>query len=135
MGQVYGKEQAEGATNGSVRGQLGSIATSFGTAVTAAVRAVPKIVGVNLDQTGRHDDTALQQGVRANFQASSGGHPALAGFAFMVFVLLYVPCMATIAAARHELGTRWMWTSVALNMAVAWTAATLVFQVGYLVAG
>ena len=34
------------------------------------------------------EPTDLMQAVQVNFEASSGGHGALAGFAFMVFVLL-----------------------------------------------
>ena len=41
--------------------------------------------------------------VHTSFQASSGGYGALAGLAFMVFVLIYTPCLVAIAAERQEL--------------------------------
>jgi ferrous iron transport protein B len=68
--------------------------------------------------------------VRASFEESSDGSGALAGLAFMVFVLLYTPCMAAVAAERHELGARWMWVSIFGQTALAWGMAVLVFQVG-----
>jgi ferrous iron transport protein B len=48
----------------------------------------------------------------------------------MVFVLLYTPCMAAVAAQRHELGTRWMWGSIIGQTALAWVMALIVFQAG-----
>ena len=48
----------------------------------------------------------------------------------MVFVLLYTPCVASLAAERHELGARWMWVSIFGQLAVAWLGAFVVFQGG-----
>ena len=50
----------------------------------------------------------------------------------MVFVLLYTPCMATVAAERHELGAKWMWLNLGGQLVIAWLAALLVFQAGRL---
>ena len=69
------------------------------------------------------------------FDESSGGHPQAAAAAFLVFVLLYVPCVATVATFAHEFGRRWAGFSVALSMVVAWLAAVGVFQVGALIGG
>ncbi len=70
--------------------------------------------------------------IRTSFEESSDGHGALAGLAFMVFVLLYTPCVATVSAIRQEFGTRWMWVSVIGQFAVAWIGALIVFQGGLL---
>ncbi len=72
--------------------------------------------------------TAIRQG----FEQSSGGHGALAAFAFMVYVLIYSPCVATMAAQRQELGARWMWTSIAIQLTLGWILAFVVFQGGKL---
>ncbi len=50
--------------------------------------------------------------------------PALA-FVFLVFSLLYTPCVAAIAAVRRELGGRWAFIVVLLQCGVAWLAAFL----------
>ena len=52
---------------------------------------------------------------------------------FMVFVLLYVPCVVVAFAMRQELGG-WKWFGVAFayQSVLAWTAALLIFQVGRL---
>jgi ferrous iron transport protein B len=54
-------------------------------------------------------------------------------FAFLTFLLAYVPCVATLAAQRREIGTRWMLASLAISMSTAWALAVAVFQVGRLI--
>jgi len=55
----------------------------------------------------------------------------LAAVSFMVMTLLYSPCLATLAAIRKESGS-WRWSLLAFagSVVVAWTAATVVYQVG-----
>jgi ferrous iron transport protein B len=55
--------------------------------------------------------------------------PAVA-LAFMLFVLLYFPCIATLAAIRNESGSwRWALFSVVYNTALAWVVAFVAYQI------
>jgi ferrous iron transport protein B len=57
----------------------------------------------------------------------------LTALGFMVFVLLYMPCMVVAIAMRQEFGGwRWVGLAFAYQTALAWTAAFLVFQLGRL---
>jgi len=109
---------------------------SFVAATIDTIKSIPLIFGIDLfgDEV---DDTpsGLMTAIRSDFEASSGGHGALAGLSFMVFVLLYTPCMAVVAAQRQEFGTKWMWTSVIGQFVLAWIVALLVFQGGILLFG
>jgi ferrous iron transport protein B len=59
----------------------------------------------------------------------SGMTPGSA-LAMMVFVLLYLPCLATVTAIRRETGSwKWMALSIGYNTSVAWIMAFCVFQV------
>ncbi|HYO88888.1 MAG TPA: ferrous iron transport protein B [Candidatus Limnocylindrales bacterium] len=69
------------------------------------------------------DTTALEGALQQVFTP-------LSAVAFTVFVLLYTPCMVTVAAMRHEFGTRFMAIQIVYTLVVAWMAAVLVFQVG-----
>lgn len=112
------------------------IVTSFVQATIDTVKSIPLIFGINLfDDAAEAAPTALMSAVQTDFKATSGGYGALAGLAFMVFVLLYTPCMAAVAAAKHELGTKWMWVSVLGQFAIAWLVALLVFQGGKFLLG
>jgi ferrous iron transport protein B len=75
---------------------------------------------------------SLGTDVRAHFTASSGGHPAAAAWAFLVFLLAYTPCVATLAAQKREIGLRWTAFGVVAQLSAAWLVAVAVFQVGRL---
>jgi ferrous iron transport protein B len=56
----------------------------------------------------------------------------LSALAFLVFVLLYVPCIATLGTIRSEFGTRWAVFSALYQTGTAWVVAVAVFQIGSL---
>lgn len=60
----------------------------------------------------------------------------LTAFCFLLFVLLYFPCIATIAAIKGETGS-WGWALFAASYttALAWVVSAVVFQVGCLFIG
>ena len=53
-------------------------------------------------------------------------------YAFMVFVLLYFPCVATISTLRKEIGAKWAWFSVVHSLILAWGMSFLIYQIGML---
>lgn len=57
----------------------------------------------------------------------------LTAYCFLLFVLLYFPCIATIAAIKAETGT-WRWATFAAiyTTCLAWVVSALVFQIGRL---
>ncbi len=70
--------------------------------------------------------------LRTTFDQSSGGHPEAAALAFMVFCLVYTPCLVTVAEQRRLFGGRITTVAVVASMIVAWLLAVVVFQVGRL---
>ena len=63
---------------------------------------------------------------------TSAGFTPLTAFAFMLFVLLYFPCVATIATLRREAGPTWAWFTVVHSLLLAWLVSFAVFQIGSL---
>ena len=53
-------------------------------------------------------------------------------YAFMAFVLLYFPCVATITTLRKEVGAKWAWYSLVQSMVLAWVVSFVIYQVGRL---
>ena len=136
MAQTYGTSVPVGAGGApSFAADVREIIVSFGQAVVDTIKAVPGLIGINLNRGADETAPGLSGAIRTGFAASSGGHAAAAGLAFMVFVLLYTPCMATIAAERHELGARWTWLSLGGQLIIAWVAAFIVFRLGVLIGG
>ncbi len=73
------------------------------------------------------DEGALEKAL------AEAGMTPLSALSMMVFVLLYLPCLATTAAIRRETGSyRWMFFSIGYSTSVAWVAAFLVYQGGRL---
>ncbi len=75
-------------------------------------------------QTSADDPQALQHAIGAAL-------PAAAGLAMMVFTLLYMPCLATLAVIRRETGSwKWAGVSLAMGLSLAWIMAWLTFRIG-----
>jgi ferrous iron transport protein B len=56
----------------------------------------------------------------------------LTAFGLMVFVLIYFPCVAVIAAIRRESNWRWAVFTMFYTTILAWLVSFTVFQVGSL---
>ena len=64
---------------------------------------------------------------------ASGNYSRAAALAMMIFVLLYFPCIATVAAIAQEAGGwRWALFSVVYNTLLAWVVAFAAFHIGTL---
>ena len=63
---------------------------------------------------------------------SAAGFTPLTAFSFMIFVLLYFPCVATIATLHREAGRRWAWFTVVNSLLLAWLMAFAITQIGNL---
>jgi ferrous iron transport protein B len=66
-------------------------------------------------------------------RSPENGTSKLAAFAFMIFVLLYTPCIVSVIAIKREVGFKWMWFSVLFQLTIAWVASFVIFQAGHLV--
>jgi ferrous iron transport protein B len=92
-----------------------------------AKEIVVSTLGVLYAVTDDQQANALQSALQA------AGMTPLSALAMMVFVLLYLPCLATVAAIRRETGSiGWMFFSIGYTTSVAWLMAFLVYQSGRL---
>ncbi len=78
---------------------------------------------------------AVKEGLLGDALAAQLGWTPLVAFAFMVFTLLYVPCIAAIGTIRSESSAKWAWFSIVYTTTVAWIAATLTYQMGRVIIG
>ena len=54
----------------------------------------------------------------------------LTAIVFLVFTLLYTPCVAAISSVRRELGGKWALGVVIMQCVIAWIAAWIVRMIG-----
>ncbi len=80
--------------------------------------------GEEYEDLGSSDDTALQSALKATVHTA-------AALAFMVFVLLYFPCIATFVAIKNETG-KWRWAILLClyTILVAWLCAFAAYRIG-----
>ena len=63
--------------------------------------------------------------------AAMTGFTPLSAFSMLVFVLLYVPCVAAVSTLFKEMNSRtWAWFSIAWQIGCAYVVSLLVYQVG-----
>ncbi len=66
-------------------------------------------------------------------QMTADGITPLAAYCFLLFVVIYFPCIATIAAIKGETGSwRWAAFSAVYTTVLAWIVSAMVYQVGSL---
>lgn len=77
------------------------------------------------------DNTQPTQFAALRQQMVADGLTPLSAYSYLLFILLYFPCIATIAAIRSETGSwRWAIAAAAYTTAVAWLASAVFYQVG-----
>jgi ferrous iron transport protein B len=127
MGEIYAPMREREEETSTLGEDLKEVVTSFGTAVKQSVGNVVATFGISsMSFEEEEDQSSLKDAVR-------GAFTPLTAFGFMVFVLLYMPCVVVAIAMRQEFGG-WKWFGVAFlyQTALAWGMALLVHQGGRL---
>ena len=125
MGEIYAPEKKEQEDIPPFMDDLKEVGASFGKAAKDSVLNVVSNFGITSISTEEtEDNSSLKAVVGQDFTP-------LTAYAFMVFVLLYMPCVVVAIAMRQEFGS-WKWFGVAFayQSALAWGMALLVYQVG-----
>ena len=92
-----------------------------------AKEIVVSTMGVLYAAEGDAESDALRNALKRS------GMTPLSALSMMVFVLLYVPCLATIGAITRETGSvKWTLFNIAFTTGVAWSMSFIVYQGGKL---
>ena len=57
----------------------------------------------------------------------------IGAYAYLLFVLLYVPCVSTMAAIRQEAGKKLMWFSIGWSLLLAYSVSVAFYQLATLI--
>jgi ferrous iron transport protein B len=91
----------------------------------------PLGVGIVVDKLKENDDAIAEEleiekstfsAIREHF------HSRAAAMAYLLFILIYVPCVAVIATIYRETNMRWTIFAVSYLTGLAWTVATFFYQ-------
>ena len=115
-----------------------SLSDTFAEAVGTIGENFAGLAGALSDPLGIHVDDLSDQASAAEEQGVSLGTidtiktlfgSSSAVFAYLLMVLLYVPCVAAVAAIYREVGTKWTVFACAWTLALGYSAATIFYRV------
>jgi len=132
---LYGRLAAEAADN--VQMEPFDLGRDLGRALASVPHNLGQLgerltdpLGLRVGDLSDLETAAADQGVRAGtFGAMAARFDGRAGaFAYLLFVLLYFPCVATIGAIVREAGTPWAGFVALWTTGVAYLTATLFYH-------
>lgn len=106
---------------------VGTIGENFAGLAGAFTDPLGISVGDLSDQAAAAEEQGVSLGtidtIKTLFCSTSGV------FAYLLMVLLYVPCVAAVAAIYREVGTKWTIFACAWTLALGYSAATIFYRV------
>ena len=132
MGEIYvKKETTKEKAKATVSENLKEIGTSLIKAAGESYSNVTSTFGFSSLSTTEDPDKAVEHSqLREELKKQ---FTPLGAYAFITFVLLYMPCLVAAVAMVQEFGT-WKWFGIAFGyqMVLAWGMSCLIFQGGKL---
>ncbi len=133
MGEIYvQRTDDKKKEQPSLTDDLKEIGTSFANAAKDSAANIFSTFGIasmsSEESTEETEErTPLRDVIKTQFTP-------LTAYAFITFVLLYMPCVVVAIAMRQEFGT-WKWFGIAFayQMALAWIVAFVIYQGGRLI--
>jgi ferrous iron transport protein B len=84
------------------------------------------------DESGTLKDKLIEQRHTSGSEIGQKVFTPLVAFGFMLFILIYFPCVAAVAAIKKEAGWKWAAFTIVYTTALAWLIACLTYQIGSL---
>jgi len=136
---IFAKETVVGTVN-ALYTQINdsaenTVENEFKSGILAAVKAIPdgfkelKNSIFNPLGIGTSEETSLDYESSDYAEMRTRFGSKTNAFAYLLFVLIYMPCVAVVAIIRKEAGTRWAVFSVAYLTILAWIISTLYYQI------
>ncbi len=123
MGNIYiGEEIAKEEEKLTIKEGLNKIGQAFIDANIDVIKNFASIFGfINENEEGGNGNLAKY--IRDSFTKDQA-------FSFLVFLLLYTPCLATVFAIKQELNSyKWMFLSIAINFTTAWIVTFIFYNI------
>tara|TARA_B110000858_G_scaffold198514_1_gene265990 strand:- start:2107 stop:4233 length:2127 start_codon:yes stop_codon:yes gene_type:complete len=106
--------------------------SSIGTELVALSSTLTDPLGISIGDVSDLDAVADDQGIEtstlSNMAALFSG--PFAAFCYLVFVLLYAPCVAVLGAINKEAGWHWALLVFGWSTGLAYITATVIYQIG-----
>ncbi len=123
--QETGLQQAWIELKGGVKEAFSTIPANLGGIITS----LGDPLGIGIDVSDRHrtaEELEVEQSTLSSMALLFGSKAA--AFSYLVFILLYFPCSAAIAAVYRETGLKWTIFAGSWTTFLAWSLAVLTYQ-------
>ncbi|MBN2906599.1 MAG: Fe(2+) transporter permease subunit FeoB [Rhodobacteraceae bacterium] len=129
-GQMVEDGDADAQDEFSVMAGIGAALASIPANLSDAVASIADPLGLNIGDVANAESAAAQQGVKADvFGAMAARFDGSAGaLAYMLAILLYMPCVAATSAIWRETGAKWTFFAVGWTTGLAYGAAVITYQ-------
>jgi ferrous iron transport protein B len=113
-------------------GAAGEAFTSIGTEFMALADTLTDPLGISIGDVSDAEAVAEEQEVQGSTLTNMANLfvSPFAAFCYLVFILLYAPCVAVLGAVNKEAGWRWTLLVFSWSTALAYIAATVTYQIG-----
>ena len=128
---LYAVQPAQGGPF-DLAGELGKAWESIGNNLAGVGDTLGDPLGMDVGNVSDTAAAAAEQAVEiSTIQAMRGlFHGELGAFSYLLFILLYMPCVATMGVIYKEIGAGWAVFSTAWSVVTAYGAAVLCYQIG-----
>jgi len=110
----------------------GEAIASIGTELLALSSTLTDPLGISIgdvsDLNAVADEQKIESSTLTNMAALFSG--PFAAFCYLVFILLYAPCVAVLGAITKEAGWHWMLLVFGWSTGLAYITATVIYQIG-----
>lgn len=129
LSSLYGQEEGEpGAGGVDILAGVGEAFASIPAALSGAPAGLSDPLGTGMvadDPQAVGEELGTGASLFTSLRAQFSPHGA---YAYLLFVLMYFPCVAALGAAVREMGAGLGWLLAGYTTVVAWSAATLYYQ-------
>ena len=112
--------------------QAAAAVASVGANLGALGETVLDPLGIDIGDVADAQAAAAEQGVEVGALGAMRDlfHGDLGAFSYLLFILLYMPCVATIGVIYKEIGAGWAAFSVGWSFVIAYAVAAGTYQIG-----
>lgn len=105
---------------------------SIGTELAALGGALADPLGISIGDVSDAEAVAEEQEVQSSTLTNMAAlfNSPFAAFCYLVFILLYAPCVAVLGAVSKEAGIRWTLLVFSWSTGLAYITATVIYQIG-----
>lgn len=121
------EEESSFSLSDTFSGAVGTIGENFAGLAAAFSDPLGISVGDLSDEAAAAEEQGVSLGTIDTIKTLFGSTSGV--FAYLLMVLLYVPCVAAVAAIYREVGTKWTVFACAWTLALGYSAATIFYRV------